>query len=167
MDTNTSRYLEEELSRKDAALRAMKERRAQKAEAARIASAQHPSVGYSQSQSMGNGGVQTMAPSQMPLGFLPSVSPQQVMNPMMLPGNHDRELDSYPPNASYVHDAHSVQRASEYHASAMYPPLYVQQHHHYPPVVAPTELGEEEVDEQCPSAANDWNNRYRAARREN
>jgi hypothetical protein len=176
MDANTSRYLEAELSQKDAALRAMKEQKARKAEAARIAAVQHPGVGYSERYGVGNGGIPAVLPSQMPLGLLPGVSPQQEMNAMMLPGSlpvnvprqgtpfvtqhYTRELNGNPINANY----HGGQGAPGYYTPPMYLASHVQHQQLLPSqVVDAVELDEEvEIDEQSSPTANASNGQYRS-----
>lgn len=89
MDGNMSSYLKAELSQKDALLQAMNERKARKAEAARIGGMQYPGVGSSEDYRARDGGAHPTEPPrapQIPSGFHPGFGTQQGMNPIMLPG---------------------------------------------------------------------------------
>lgn len=185
MDGNMSSYLKAELSHKDALLQAMNERKARKAEAARIGGMQYTGVGFREDYRARDGGATepSRAP-QIPFGSHPGFGTQQGMNPIMLPGPlpvdvslqgvpdvpqgmnvQTREFPSYHPvweengypmNASYFHGFHSVQGIPGTYIPPAHPPPDV----HYPAPPHPKPAVEsDELEEEA--EAGEQSNSFR------
>ncbi|KAF7783840.1 hypothetical protein Agabi119p4_5 [Agaricus bisporus var. burnettii] len=176
MDGNMSSYLKAELSHKDALLQAMNERKARKAEAARIGGIQYPGVGFREDyRALDGGAAEPSRAPQIPFGSHPGFGTQQGMNSVMLPGPlpvdvslqgvpdvpqgmnvQTREFpsyhpvweeNSYPMNASYFHGFHSVQGIPGSYIPSAHPPSGF--HYLAPPhpkIAESDELEEEEAE---------------------